>query len=81
MPLPGRWQKGAGRLRSDLRASAPQFSLLVGFWQLLFRRAEFQVLILGVDHAGKTVRAPLRAATPAAARLAPLPARRVYSSR
>ncbi|EOD23405.1 ARF-like GTPase [Emiliania huxleyi CCMP1516] len=30
------------------------FSLLVGFWQLLFRRAEFHVLILGVDAAGKT---------------------------
>jgi len=30
------------------------FSLLVGFWQLLFRQNEFQVLILGVDRAGKT---------------------------
>ena len=33
---------------------ARMFSLLVGFWQLLFRRAEFHVLILGVDAAGKT---------------------------
>ncbi|KAL1524362.1 hypothetical protein AB1Y20_019259 [Prymnesium parvum] len=30
------------------------FSLLYGFWNLFFRRAEFQVLILGVDRAGKT---------------------------
>jgi len=30
------------------------FSLLAGFWQLLFRKAEFQVLMLGLDHAGKT---------------------------
>ena len=26
----------------------------MGFWRLLFKRAELQVLILGVDHAGKT---------------------------
>ena len=30
------------------------FSLLAGFWQALFRKVEFQVLILGLDGAGKT---------------------------
>tara|TARA_B110001452_G_scaffold69863_1_gene56433 strand:- start:3515 stop:4108 length:594 start_codon:yes stop_codon:yes gene_type:complete len=30
------------------------FSLLVGFWQAMFRKVEFQVLILGLDRAGKT---------------------------
>ena len=30
------------------------FSLIVGFWQALFRKVEFQVLILGLDRAGKT---------------------------
>mmetsp|Transcript_59103 Transcript_59103/g.128300 ORF Transcript_59103/g.128300 Transcript_59103/m.128300 type:complete len:197 (-) Transcript_59103:330-920(-) len=30
------------------------FSLLAGFWQLIFRRVEFHILILGVDSAGKT---------------------------
>jgi ADP-ribosylation factor related protein 1 len=30
------------------------FSLIVGFWRLLFRKTEFHVLILGVDGAGKT---------------------------
>ena len=30
------------------------FSLIVGFWKLFFRRSEFQVLIVGVDGAGKT---------------------------
>jgi hypothetical protein len=33
-----------------------QFSLIVGFWRLFFKREEFQILILGVDRAGKTVR-------------------------
>ena len=33
------------------------FSLLYGFWKLLFRKAEFHVLILGLDGAGKTVSA------------------------
>ena len=30
------------------------FSLIAGFWQALFRKVEFQVLILGLDGAGKT---------------------------
>lgn len=30
------------------------FSLLFGFWKIFFRKAEFHILILGVDHAGKT---------------------------
>ena len=30
------------------------FSLIVGFWQAFFRKVEFQVLILGLDGAGKT---------------------------
>uniref|UniRef100_A0A7S3FMI8 ADP-ribosylation factor-related protein 1 n=1 Tax=Haptolina ericina TaxID=156174 RepID=A0A7S3FMI8_9EUKA len=30
------------------------FSLIVGFWRLFFKREEFQILILGVDRAGKT---------------------------
>lgn len=30
------------------------FSLLYGFWKLLFRRAEFHIIILGIDAAGKT---------------------------
>jgi len=34
----------------------PQFSLLHGFWQLLFRQNEYQIVILGIDHAGKTVK-------------------------
>ena len=32
------------------------FSLIYGFWKLIFKKSEFQVLILGLDHAGKTVR-------------------------
>ncbi|KAG8468651.1 hypothetical protein KFE25_013734 [Diacronema lutheri] len=30
------------------------FSLIAGLFEYLFKKAEFQVLILGVDHAGKT---------------------------
>jgi len=30
------------------------FSLLYGLWEYLFRKAEFRVLILGIDKAGKT---------------------------
>jgi len=30
------------------------FSLLYGFWQYMFKKSEFFVLILGLDHAGKT---------------------------
>ena len=30
------------------------FSLLYGFWQALFRKVEFHILILGLDRAGKT---------------------------
>eukprot|EP00898_Chlorokybus_atmophyticus_P006876 jgi/Chlat1/718/Chrsp104S01199 len=30
------------------------FELLYGLWSLLFKKAEFHVLILGLDHAGKT---------------------------
>ena len=33
------------------------FSLMYGFWQLLFRKSEHHILILGLDQAGKTVRA------------------------
>ena len=32
------------------------FSLIYGFWKLLFQKTEHHVLILGLDHAGKTVR-------------------------
>eukprot|EP00850_Spirogloea_muscicola_P003763 SM000015S01263 [mRNA] locus=s15:887643:889427:+ [translate_table: standard] len=32
------------------------FSLLFGLWRLVFSKAEFHVLVLGVDKAGKTVR-------------------------
>ena len=43
------------------------FSLIMGFWKLLFKKSEYQVLIVGIDYAGKTVRAcPLSA--PAAER-------------
>lgn len=31
------------------------FSLLYGLWKYLFSKAEFHVLILGIDKAGKTV--------------------------
>ena len=34
------------------------FSLIYGFWKMLFTRTEFHILILGIDHAGKTVRPP-----------------------
>ena len=30
------------------------FSLLYGFWKILFRKAEFHIIILGLDAAGKT---------------------------
>ena len=30
------------------------FSLLYGFWQALFRKVEFHILLLGLDRAGKT---------------------------
>jgi len=30
------------------------FSLLYGFWKYFFKKAEFQILIVGVDNAGKT---------------------------
>lgn len=31
------------------------FGLLYGFWQYMFKKTEFYVLILGLDRAGKTV--------------------------
>ena len=31
------------------------FSLLMGFWHYLFDKTHVQVLIIGLDHAGKTV--------------------------
>lgn len=37
------------------RVVLAQFSLIVGFWRLFFRKEEFQILILGIDRAGKTV--------------------------
>lgn len=30
------------------------FSLLYGFWEYMFRKEEYRVLILGIDKAGKT---------------------------
>ena len=30
------------------------FSLCHGFWKLLFRQADFHIIILGIDAAGKT---------------------------
>ena len=33
-----------------------QFSLLAGFFKYIFSKTEVHVLILGLDHAGKTVR-------------------------
>jgi len=30
------------------------FSLMYGFWKILFRKTEFHILIVGLDHAGKT---------------------------
>ena len=35
------------------------FSLISGFWQYLFAKTELHILILGLDHAGKTVRPDL----------------------
>ena len=37
-------------------ALANMFSLFYGLWKLLTRKSEFHILILGIDHAGKTVR-------------------------
>jgi hypothetical protein len=37
------------------RCYRSMFSLIAGFWKLFFRRTEFHILILGVDHSGKTV--------------------------
>lgn len=31
------------------------FSLFMGFWKYIFRKQQFQVLIVGLDYAGKTV--------------------------
>ena len=31
------------------------FSLIMGFWKMLFKKSEYQVLIVGIDYAGKTV--------------------------
>jgi ADP-ribosylation factor related protein 1 len=31
-----------------------QFSLMAGFWQMLFTRPSLHVLLIGLDHAGKT---------------------------
>ena len=30
------------------------FSLISGYWKLLWQRSEFQIIILGMDRAGKT---------------------------
>jgi hypothetical protein len=35
-----------------------QFSLLSGFFHWVFSKPEINVLIVGLDHAGKTVRLP-----------------------
>jgi hypothetical protein len=32
------------------------FSLMMGFWHYLFDKTNVQILIVGLDHAGKTVR-------------------------
>ena len=53
VPAPCSRARGALR-RRRLAAPAPMFSLIVGFWQAFFRKVEFQVLILGLDGAGKT---------------------------
>jgi hypothetical protein len=37
-------------------SSSTMFSLLFGLWKYLFAKAEYHVLILGIDKAGKTVR-------------------------
>lgn len=47
------------------------FSLIMGFWRLLFKKSEFQVLIVGLDGAGKTVR-EARAPPAAVARDSPV---------
>ena len=33
-------------------------NMCFGFWKMLSTRTEFHILILGIDHAGKTVRPP-----------------------
>jgi hypothetical protein len=40
------------------RARAGMFSLIMGFWSYLFRKTELQILIVGLDGAGKTVWLP-----------------------
>ena len=65
------WKMGTlGKLssrtcRGPLLATAAEsmFSLMHGFWKMFFARTEFQILILGIDRAGKTVRLPLRLGT------------------
>ena len=37
-----------------------KFSLLAGLWKYLFTRPTLHVLIIGLDHAGKTVRKPFQ---------------------
>lgn len=43
------------------------FSLLSGFFSWLFEKEEQKILIVGVDHAGKTVRSLLLRSLPCAA--------------
>jgi len=45
--------------RCTLPYAVLQFGLCYGLWKTYFRKAQYQVLILGLDYAGKTVgRAP-----------------------
>ena len=49
---PVRYELG-GRERK--LGGAAMFSLIMGFWKMLFKKSEYQVLIVGIDYAGKTV--------------------------
>lgn len=54
----GRKKKGKGTRKERKYlpgAGRIMFSLLYGLWKYLFSKAEFHVLILGIDKAGKTV--------------------------
>jgi hypothetical protein len=43
-------------LLSKVCVGEQMFGLFYGLWQYLFKKAEFYVVILGLDAAGKTVR-------------------------
>lgn len=41
--------------RASSLSVCPQYSLFMGLWTMLFSKVQYQILILGLDDAGKTV--------------------------